>query len=282
MDLDGRFGAIQRLYFYKNEIIAFQTEAVSQIAINPRVQVQGDDGIGIYLGTGGLLHDFHYITDKSGTIDKFSIVDNKDLLIFYDNRLNTLNLIDGTQFSTLTGVKGILDENKGLLINAVYDIKNEQFLFLFRDFALIYDTQLKAFTSRHILNNHEWLMVLDDLVLSEDFTNQNLMALYEASTVKESNITYLMCPAPIYEKVFHNLEYRLTGNEFSQIQVDNVRSTSGLVPVDVKNKFDIHRIHLPRVEGSRERFRGISIFVKLLNTGDYALDDMTLMYNIKG
>ena len=69
MDVDGKYGAIQRLYSFKDEVIAFQDEAVAQIAILPRVQTTGNDGVGIYLGTGQLLHDYNYITTKSGMSD---------------------------------------------------------------------------------------------------------------------------------------------------------------------------------------------------------------------
>jgi len=36
------------------------------------------------------------------------------------------------------------------------------------------------------------------------------------------------------------------------------------------------------VSGTRERWRGIYTTVRLLNTADYSLDNMVIMFNLKG
>jgi len=59
-----------------------------------------------------------------------------------------------------------------------------------------------------------------------------------------------------------------------------------LEDIDLKTKFDNHRVHLPRIINTRERFREHNILVKVLNNAipltDYSLDDMVIVYNIKG
>jgi hypothetical protein len=105
---------------------------------------------------------------------------------------------------------------------------------------------------------------------------------YASSESLDSSVTYLMCPNPVYEKVFHNLEYRLQGNDFTSIFVENDLNQSGVLVPDTKNKFDIMRLHIPRMSNSMNKFRGYFIKVKLSNTAYFSLDDMVLMYNIKG
>jgi len=277
MDLDGKFGAITRLYFFKNEVIAFQINGVSQIAILPRVQTTGNDGIGVYLGTGQLLHDFTYITDKEGTKVKFSIVDNGDILMFYADDTKEIYLIDGTRISSVLGIKAILENFP--ITHAIFDIEHNEFLFLSSSAALSYSIDIKKFISRISPISSVWIATQGKKVITIGDTD--VYTLYTGS-IMPSYIKYLMNPMPIYEKVFHNLEYRLYGQEFDTIEVTNHRNTSGIQTVTAFNKFDIHRMHLPRVLDSRERWRGIYIFVRLTNIGDFSLDDMMLMYNVKG
>jgi len=93
MHLEGKYGAINAVVKYKDEIITFQDNAIVQLSINPRVQIQGDDGIAIKLGSGDLLDDYKYIDTNSGTLNKWGVVGANSGIFYYDTINNSLNMI---------------------------------------------------------------------------------------------------------------------------------------------------------------------------------------------
>ena len=288
--IEGTYGSIQRLYNFKGEIIAFQDSAIAIISINPRIQTQAVDGVAIELGIGAVLYDHKYLTTVSGISDKFAVANDNKNLYYYDRTFNTINALADEKISTLLGIKQILDDNASTGITDItYNSKYDEVLFSANDYAIMYSPLLGKFFSKH---NHETdkegkYMMLQDKLLYKRST-QGIWEMYTGA-YKAVKITYLFCPAVGTEKVFHNLEYRLIGNvDFDGIMVTGNLNVSALETPTIYNKFDIHRIHLPRMATVYDRFREHYIFVKLYinstpsSEDDFRLDDMTVMYNIKG
>jgi hypothetical protein len=284
--LEGIYGKINKLYNFKGEIFVFQDKAICMLSINPRIQTQATDGVNIELGIGALLYDHKYLTTIAGCTDKFTIVDDGKILFYYDRTTNTINAVEDDKISSLLGVRAILEANSGFTYS-VYHRKYDEVLFIFSTYSLVYNTELKKFTHRYVHPDYfqgKHFPFMDKLLYFR--TNEDLEGglheNYVSSESLDSSVTYLMCPNPVYEKVFHNLEYRLQGNDFTSIFVENDLNQSGVLVPDTKNKFDIMRLHIPRMSNSMNRFRGYFIKVKLSNTAYFSLDDMVLMYNIKG
>jgi len=282
--LEGQYGDITKLHNLAGDLLAIQTTGIANIAVEPRILTQGSDGFQVNLGIGALLYDHRYLTTVTGSKSKFTITDDGKNLYYYDDIQNTINTLTDGKLSTLKTVKTLIDATAAGPHTATYFNKFDQVYFQFAEFTLMYDLLLQKFVSKYtFLNDNQWLIPNGGILYQIDET-ADTTTFYTQLTgaVKSSKITYLMCPDPTYEKVFHNLEYRLEGANFTTVKVDNERSSSGIVSTDVQTKFDIHRMHFPRVAASRERWRGIYVKVELNNTGDYSLDDMVLMYNIKG
>ena len=104
--LDGKFGPINNIVSFNDEIYSLQDKAFSFISINPRVQIQGGDGLAIELGTGNVLQDYKYISTDSGTINKWSIVTSPQGIYYYDCLNRSFNTFQGN-------IKGVSDA-KGL------------------------------------------------------------------------------------------------------------------------------------------------------------------------
>ena len=104
--LDGKFGTINSLCMLNDELYSIQDKAFSFLSINPRVQIQGSDGLAVELGTGGVLQDYKYITTDTGTINKWSVVSSPQGIYFYDALNKSFNAFRGN-------IKGLSDE-KGL------------------------------------------------------------------------------------------------------------------------------------------------------------------------
>ena len=107
MDLDGKYGSINNLISYKDNMFAFQDSAISSISINPRVQVQGSDGVGLELGTGGILYDFNYLSTTSGSINKWGVTTAKKGIYYYDALNKSIGRIPDAVSTFLSDTKGV-------------------------------------------------------------------------------------------------------------------------------------------------------------------------------
>jgi hypothetical protein len=95
--------------------------------------------------------------------------------------------------------------------------------FQYTGFTLVYDLLLQKFISKYtFLNSNKWLVpVFDTLYQLDDSGDDVVVNTQLTGDFKTSKLVYLLCPDSTYEKVFHNLEYRLTGNDFTTIKVNN-------------------------------------------------------------
>jgi len=109
MTLDGKHGSINSLSSFNDEIYAIQDKALAFISINPRVQVQGQDGLAIQLGTGNVLDRYKYLSTSSGTVNKWSVVSSPRGLYYYD----------------------ALNKSLGMLSDSVHELSDEKGLHVF-------------------------------------------------------------------------------------------------------------------------------------------------------
>jgi len=286
MNLMGIYGPIVKIYNFRNEIFAYQTRAVCALIINPRVQIQSNDGVGVELGTGTFLYRFEYLTTTSGTIFKSSIVDDGASMYYYDNVSKSINMHDGAELSTLKNIRQLMLDailTNQTNVRSLYDIGKKQVIMTFDSFSLVYDKLMEFFIRTE--NYHVKAIAFDNKVLS--IVSSKLNEHYAGSLYNELTLKYMMAPDPVMEKVFHNLDYRKSGkNTITYIRVDDKNGRIGEQSnPEIYNKFNINRLHLPRVNDSIDRFRDVSILVTLKcpeSAESFFLDDMIVMYNVKG
>jgi hypothetical protein len=107
MDVDGKYGPINAIINYGDEIYTFQDLGVAKISINPRIQVQAGDGIGIELGTGNVLYNYQYVTTSSGSINKWGITTTPSGIYYYDGLNKSFNRFRGKNIEILSTIKGM-------------------------------------------------------------------------------------------------------------------------------------------------------------------------------
>lgn len=143
-DLNGIGGELTALKTWKDQIFAFQDHALSQIVFNPRVQVEGSDGIPIEIANQAGVQDTQEISTVVGCQDKFSIVDSPLALYFVDNNTYSIYQLSDKGLVDLSGTLGTLywtrenhtdntwlptcDERNG--IRAAYDPKYADVYFI--------------------------------------------------------------------------------------------------------------------------------------------------------
>ena len=166
LDVDGKYGPITGLINYRDEIFTFQDTGVAKISINPRIQVQGGDGISIELGTGDVLYDYNYLTTNSGSINKWGIVTTPAGFYYYDALNKSFNRFRAKAVEGVSTVKGmhtffevnhdyekLIVDNPLILSGAIasYDhIHNDVYLTLHqgdKSFTLAFNEKTDTFTS---------------------------------------------------------------------------------------------------------------------------------------
>ena len=106
LDLDGQYGPINAVMTLKDEIFCLQDTAVAHLAVNPRVQVAAGDGVGLELGTGGILHDYKYLTTTIGCLNKFGAISTENTFYFVDIINKGIMAFDGQAVSRFSDLKG--------------------------------------------------------------------------------------------------------------------------------------------------------------------------------
>ena len=106
MTLNGKFGSINSLISFQDEIYAIQDKAFAFISINPRVQIQGSDGLAVQLGTGNVLDRYKYVSTENGTRNRFGVIVTEQGVYFYDALSKAITMFKG-QIEGLSDTKSM-------------------------------------------------------------------------------------------------------------------------------------------------------------------------------
>lgn len=299
LTLDGKYGAVNDLVNYNDELYCLQDKAFSFLSIDPRIQVQGSDGISVELGKGSVLQEYKYISTDSGTLNKWSVVSTPNGIYYFDLLNKSFNLFKGS-IAGLSDAKGmhsyfikntdesILKVNNPLIkqgISANFDYLNNDVFMTFHEgdtsetisfndttqqFISFYDYKPSMFISK------------GDVLLSTNPENTRLYLQYAGQyntfyDVKyPSYLTLMINPESDLDCIFNNIEYKseLYINDIDQVnktltsvQIWNEYQDSGVIPLvvnkNLSRKFRSWRATLPRQLNSRDRVRNPWIFLKL-------------------
>jgi len=319
MDLDGKYGPINALLTYRDKVYAFQDEAIALIAVNPRVQVQGDDGIGIELGKGNVLYDYQYITNSSGAVNKWGIVKGKKGIYYYDLLNKGVGRIPDASSMLLSDLKGFhswfnnnYDYNKlrtdnpllgeGVVLGTdIYN--NDVYITLLqgnKSFTRVFNEGVDYFIDQKTYKPSMYINKGNKLFMnSNNNIYENNIGKYNKFLGKheESTITLMVNPNANQDTVFNNIFYNSEvylddidqpDKTITHIQAYNEYQDSGKISLEIgrdknlRRKFREWKANIPR--NGRNRIRNPWIFLKLTfnNTNDYKLilHDIIVSYTV--
>jgi len=311
LSVDGKFGPINSLHSFKDEIYAIQDKGLSFISINPRIQTQGSDGVAIQLGTGNVLDKYQYISTDSGTLNKWSVFNSPKGFYYYDT-INKGIIRYAGQIQGITDVGGLHsyfnnNMNKTILeidnpilkqgVSGVFDCINNDAIITFlqnskRD-TLIFNENLDKFISFYDYNPSIYIAKGDNLI-STDPTNTMLYKHFEGDYNRfygqtfSSYITLLVNPEADLDTVLDNIMYKseIYLNDIDQpdktlthVRTYNEYQDSGRIPLilgrdkNLRRRFRDWNAILPRNTGTRERIRNPWVYLKLEldNTSNYKM-----------
>lgn len=319
IDLDGKYGPINNIVSFKDNIYTFQDEAIAGIQINPRVQVQANDGIGIELGTGNILYNYKYLTTKSGSSNKWGIIPTKKGIYYYDIINKGIGRVPNEVSPLLSDIKQMhfwfnnnhnyeLLSKDNPLINqgVVFGVDNYNhdvyFTFLqdkqsytrcFNEFADEF-IDLKTYLPKFYINKGNILLIENNNKLYQQYTGEynNFFGEY-----KSSYVTLLLNPASNQDTIFNNVFYNseLYLNDIDQpdktlthIQAFNEYQDSGRIPLiigrdkNLRRKFREWKANIPRTGRNRIRNPWIYLKLELENESNYKmiLHDIIINYSI--
>jgi len=299
MDLDGKHGPINAVVNFNDEIFTLQDTGVARISINPRVQTTGDDNIQVELGFGGILHDYSYLTTKSGCMNKWGVVATQsgfyyvDILnkgiVQYSGGIKGLSDQEGFhyEFNNVFNHTDLVIDNPVLNTGVAcgYNSVNNDVYFSFRQsvnpFTICYNEATQSFTSYYdyipawFINKGSRMITTspDNLEMWEHFKGAR-NSFY--GTVFPSSVEFNVSPPGKTDVIFNTTEFRmemlsslgveLPNTGLTRIRVYNEYQDSGSKDLVLRNNmFKKNRnwkINLPRVSGSRDRIRNPWSFVE--------------------
>lgn len=249
LDLDGDKGPVRAIRRFNNSLIAFQDKGISEILFNSRTQIATTSGTPLEIGNSGKVDGKRYISEKSGCVNKWSIVETKTGIYFIDNINKNISVI-GQGLQDISRVKGfsawvkshnsldIWNPRSATNFVSFYDSIHNDIYFVTRledkhnnDSCLVYNETLGQFTSFFDYENLPMMVNVKDKFLS--FKNSSVWIQNEGEYNKLFNtkypywIQYRITPDPYGDKTFNNIEYRadiVTPSDDSDVveQVNNL------------------------------------------------------------
>lgn len=320
INLDGKFGPVTNLLFLNDEVYTLQDRAFSKLSINPRVQVQGNDGISIELGSGTVLQDYQYISTNVGCKNKHGSIVTPYGIYFYDSNNKRINQFSGqlTPISETAGLHSFLYnkdlkdididkplKNKGLSLG--YDYVNNDIYFTFltnsETFTLRYTEKGNMFVNNNDYGANHYCGLSNYFFgnLSDNKINRFYKGKYNEyfGEHKPSKVTLLINPEADLSIVVNNIAFKseayLDGVDqpnttLTHIRAYNEYQDSGLVPLTTNRRGNIKRLfrewnaQVPRDEGKRDRIRNPWTYLELTfdNPGniEFILHDMIVSYTV--
>lgn len=284
LDMDGDKGPVRAIRRYQNSLIAFQDKGIAEVLYNSRTQLSTEQSIPIEIGNSGKVDGKRYITDKSGCLNKWSIVETGQGIYFIDNINSSISLFNGSiqslsdtkGFKSWIGNRNITDIwNPSGFSNFVsyWDRINDDVYFLKAEDGsnlntLCYNEQLQQFVSFYDYGKVPMMVNVQDRFIA--FRDGGLWLQGEGQHCKlfgefqDFHTVYRVTPTPYSDKIFSTLEYRadmfdmngenpymngegeLTRNTFDSLEVWNEYQW---------NKVDLHFDIRDTYPDNRRKFR---------------------------
>ncbi|MGO1820294.1 MAG: hypothetical protein ACTH0S_11495, partial [Senegalia sp. (in: firmicutes)] len=319
LDLDGKHGPINSINSFQDKLYAFQDKGIAAIAVNPRIQIQADDGVGIELGKGNVLYDHQYLTTSSGAVNKWGVQAGKRGIYYYDLLNKGIGRVPDASSVLLSDSKGfhswfnnnydydILKEDNPILsqgaVTGVDHYNNDVFFTLHqgdKTFTRVFNELSDLFIDRKhyspymYINKGSKLFANDGSDIYEQYIGEynkffnkyipSTLTLVVNPNVNQSNV---------FNNIFYNSEVYLSDIDQSDktlthIQAYNEYQDSGKIPLvvgrnkNLRRKFREWKANIPRDKRSRMRNPWIFLKVYFENENDYRLilHDIIVSYTL--
>lgn len=295
LDLDGDRGSITKIINNNGNLLAFQTDGISQILYNERSQLSTTAGIPVELANTGKVDGKRYLSKLIGCSNKEAIALGSTGVFFVDQNTNSIHAI------TSEGIKNLSDGTFDSYLNyqdlsqmkVFFNKQNKDIYFInYNDGnALTFNEQLGQFSSFYNYDANFYNNVLNKNVSIKGNTvwEQNAGE-YNSfyGSIKPFHMTVVANgDDSMKDKIWNNLEFRadswdasgnLLNTTFTNLYADNEyqhgqtvlnNPMSNNIPINrntastLRKKFRIWRALIPRAVNTRQRIRNPWTYIKL-------------------
>jgi len=318
LTLNSDYGEITALTKLNGELIAFQDRAVCNVLVDPsaqQAQSVGNTDIDLVLGEAAGLYSHRYIDSNSGTVHKFSVVETKTAIYYYDFYNNAVSILANSELNELTTVlglyskfddfkriNGIYNGSDKLLSNvyASFNNKNELIYFTFiaangERMTLTYSPATKGFISFYDFNDNGFGLYKGQFYTIDknrlNIFNDQSVSYYEgqeSNSLIQPSVTILNSIPDNVIKRYDNIEFTPIRREdyfaqsFNTWRIWNSYQDTGLVPFKPSLRLRKNRAVIPREAGTLNRIRDDHAFLQFNYDGGHKIqiDGIYVMYDI--
>jgi hypothetical protein len=286
-DLQGEYGELNGMITANNSLYCFQDNAIYKINYNTRVTISPSDGIPIQLTNNYRMDPPLLLRSECGVHSQDCLAKSSNSVYFFDSRRNRLfNINREDAIIDLSGTKGVtsLVYASWGFNNILYDPNVNDIYFNFSDKSICYNEDIAEFTSLYDYHTASSIFCLG----SNTYLNKGNSIYKQRSgnysiffgQKKPYYIEILANDNPMISKTFTNVEFNidpitmggseeifnLVSAETSYQEGGEILNVNKIKPSNMKRKFRIWRINLPREEGTMNRLRDRWCRIKLQNT----------------
>jgi|GEM_PF-3341409 len=157
IELDGKYGDINKVVNFGNRFFAFQNKAISLIAINDRSLIQDTTGLSLTLGTGDILARYDYITTSSGIAKATDLIVSNKALYYLDRSdkiIYNLAAEGDVPISEVLGIRSLMKSYDDIAqVRTGFDPEYKEVLFYITDGStsntIVFNEYVNAFVSRY-------------------------------------------------------------------------------------------------------------------------------------
>ena len=264
LQLDGDKGPVRAIKRFRNSLIAFQDKGICEILFNSRTQLSTTEGVPIEIANSGKVDGKRYVTDKSGCINKWSIIETPGGIYFIDNINSSISLFNGS-VQSLSDIKGfknwIGNKNRTLLWNpqsfdnfvTFWDRVNDDIYFIGKKSdeaynTLCYNETLQQFTSFFDYGEVPMMVNVQDRFLA--YRDGNLWLQNEGAystnlfgEAQDFHVLYRVTPDPYGDKIFSSIEYRADMFDTSDNHSEGTLTDHTFDTLNVWNEYQSNEVH---------------------------------------
>jgi len=157
MELENKFGDINAVFHFGNRLFAMQDKSVAIVSVNDKSMIQDSTGVGLTLGTGGVLSRFDYLTNSSGVQSYRDYVTSNKAVYYLDRSdkiIYNVTTEGDNPISETTGIRSLL-KSYGTISYVVtaFDPQFKEILFYISDGVnknvIVYNEYTNTFSSRY-------------------------------------------------------------------------------------------------------------------------------------
>jgi len=119
-EVEGMYGEINKIITERDDLLFYQDTALGKFSLNDRTTIPSSDGTVLVLGKGGILDYYNYLSRRTGTKHKFSVVPSSTGIHHYDSNLKKWFLLK-EGINPLNDIKGLNSVFKEFDGNLIFD-----------------------------------------------------------------------------------------------------------------------------------------------------------------